>query len=168
MIKVYLKTKKMTDISQTQAGCKAKSRCVCRNRRSFRLFRYTLGCNGGSNHGPAMAQHIPRRNRRLFQHDPLLCPGRNCPQGLQRHFRRVWQLCPARCRQAYAAAAPAGRPGHAGAPALYGTGCSAVPCAIPEADHLRSDPDARFDPGRGACHHGGRHPLRHYHPRRRR
>lgn len=39
--------------------------------------------------------------------------------------------------------------------------------AIPEADHLRSDPDARFDPGRGACHHGGRHPLRHYHPRRR-
>ena len=67
-----------------------------------------------------------------------------------------------------AAAAPAGRPGHAGAPALYGTGCSAVPCAIPEADHLRSDPDARFDPGRGACHHGGRHPLRHYHPRRRR
>ena len=25
MIKVYLKTKKMTDISQTQAGCKAKS-----------------------------------------------------------------------------------------------------------------------------------------------
>ena len=89
-------------------------------------------------------------------------------QGLQGHFRRVWQLCPARCRQAYAAAAPAGRPGHAGAPALYGTGCSAVPCAIPEADHLRSDPDARFDPGRGACHHGGRHPLRHYHPRRRR
>ena len=35
-------------------------------------------------------------------------------------------------------------------------------------EHLRSDPDARFDPGRGACHHGGRHPLRHYHPRRRR
>ena len=45
--KVYLKTKKMTDISQTQAGFKAKSRrnplwiprlfnaksgCVCRNR----------------------------------------------------------------------------------------------------------------------------------------
>ena len=25
MIKVYLKAKKMTDISQTQAGCKAKS-----------------------------------------------------------------------------------------------------------------------------------------------
>ena len=25
MIKVYLKTKKMTDISQTQAGCNAKS-----------------------------------------------------------------------------------------------------------------------------------------------
>ena len=57
MIKVYLKTKKMTDISQKQAGCKAKSRrnplwiprlfnaksrCVCRNRRYFRLFRYTL------------------------------------------------------------------------------------------------------------------------------
>ena len=54
---MYLKTKKMTDISQTQAGCKAKSRrnplwiprlfnaksrCVCRNRRYFRLFRYTL------------------------------------------------------------------------------------------------------------------------------
>ena len=56
--KVYLKTKKMTDISQTQADFKAKSRrnplwiprlfnaksrCVCRNRRYFRLFRYTLG-----------------------------------------------------------------------------------------------------------------------------
>ena len=55
--KVYLKTKKMTDISQTQAGFKAKSRrnplwiprlfnaksgCVCRNRLNFRLFRYTL------------------------------------------------------------------------------------------------------------------------------
>jgi len=54
---VYLKTKKMTDISQTQAGFKAesrrnplwiprrfnaKSRCVCRNRLNFRLFRYTL------------------------------------------------------------------------------------------------------------------------------
>ena len=52
-----LKTKKMTDISQTQAGFKAesrrnplwiprrfnaKSRCVCRNRLNFRLFRYTL------------------------------------------------------------------------------------------------------------------------------
>ena len=55
--KVYLKIKKMTDISQTQAGFKAKSRrnplwiprrfnaksrCVCRNRLNFRLFRYTL------------------------------------------------------------------------------------------------------------------------------
>lgn len=55
--KVCLKTKKMTDISQTQAGFKAKSRrnplwisrlfnaksgCVCRNRLYFRLFRYTL------------------------------------------------------------------------------------------------------------------------------
>ena len=55
--KVYLKTKKMTDISQTQADFKAKSRrnplwiprlfnaksgCVCRNRRYFRRFRYTL------------------------------------------------------------------------------------------------------------------------------
>jgi len=55
---VYLKTKKMTDISQTQAGCKAKSRrnplyiprlfnaksrCVCGNRRYFRRFRYTPG-----------------------------------------------------------------------------------------------------------------------------
>ena len=54
---MYLKTKKMTDISQTQAGFKAesrrnplwiprrfnaKSRCVCRNRLNFRLFRYTL------------------------------------------------------------------------------------------------------------------------------
>ena len=54
--KVYLKTKKMTDISQTQAGFKAKSRrnplwiprffnaksgCVCRNKLNFRLFRYT-------------------------------------------------------------------------------------------------------------------------------
>ena len=54
--KVYLKTKKMTDISQAQAGFKAnsrrnplwisrlfnaKSRCVCRNRLNFRLFRYT-------------------------------------------------------------------------------------------------------------------------------
>ncbi len=52
-----MKTKKMTDISQTQAGFKAesrrnplwiprrfnaKSRCVCRNRLNFRLFRYTL------------------------------------------------------------------------------------------------------------------------------
>uniref|UniRef100_UPI003FEF2E7E hypothetical protein n=1 Tax=Gemmiger qucibialis TaxID=2997294 RepID=UPI003FEF2E7E len=49
--------KKMTDISQTQAGFKAKSRgnplrlprlfnaksgCVCRNKLNFRLFRYTL------------------------------------------------------------------------------------------------------------------------------
>ena len=58
--KVYLKTKKLTNISQAQAGSKAKSRrnplwismlfhakssCVCRNRlnfRLFRLFRYTL------------------------------------------------------------------------------------------------------------------------------
>ena len=54
---MYLKTKKMTDISQTQAGFKAesrrnplwiprrfnaKSRCVCRNRLNFRLFKYTL------------------------------------------------------------------------------------------------------------------------------
>ena len=54
---MYLKTKKMTDISQTQVGFKAesrrnplwiprrfnaKSRCVCRNRLNFRLFRYTL------------------------------------------------------------------------------------------------------------------------------
>lgn len=57
LFKVYLKTKKMPDISQTQTGCKAKSRrnslwiprrfnaksrCVCRNRLNFRLFRYTL------------------------------------------------------------------------------------------------------------------------------
>ena len=57
-LKVYLKTKKMTDISQTQAEFKAKShrnplriprlfnaksRCVCRNRLNFRIFRYTLG-----------------------------------------------------------------------------------------------------------------------------
>ena len=49
-LKVYLKTKKMTDIAQTQAGFKAKSRrnplwiprffnaksgCVCRNRLIF-------------------------------------------------------------------------------------------------------------------------------------
>ena len=55
--KVYLKTKKMTNISQAQAGFKATSRrnslwisrlfharssCVCRNRLNFRLFRYTL------------------------------------------------------------------------------------------------------------------------------
>ena len=55
--KVYLKTKKMTNISQAQAGFKAKSRrhplwisrlfhakssCVCRNRLNFRLFRCTL------------------------------------------------------------------------------------------------------------------------------
>ena len=59
-LKGYLKTKKMTDIPQTQAGFKAKSRrnplwiprlfnvksgCVCRNRRYFRLFRYTLTQN---------------------------------------------------------------------------------------------------------------------------
>ena len=57
-LKVYLKTKKMTNISQAQAGFKANSRrnplwisrlfnakssCVCRNRLNFRLFRYTLG-----------------------------------------------------------------------------------------------------------------------------
>ena len=57
MYRVYLKTKKMTNISQAQAGFKAKSRrnplwisrlfharssCVCRNRLNFRLFRYTL------------------------------------------------------------------------------------------------------------------------------
>ena len=56
-VKVYLKTKKMTNISQAQAGFKANSRrnplwisrlfnakasCVCRNRLNFRLFRYTL------------------------------------------------------------------------------------------------------------------------------
>ena len=55
--KVYLKTKKMTNISQAQAGFKAKSRrnplwisrlfhakssCICKNRLNFRLFRYTL------------------------------------------------------------------------------------------------------------------------------
>jgi hypothetical protein len=54
----FIKAKKITDIPQTQAGFKAKSlgilcgiprlfnaksRCVCRNRRYFRLFRYTLG-----------------------------------------------------------------------------------------------------------------------------
>ena len=58
-VKVYLKTKKMTNISQAQAGFKANSRrnplwisrlfnaksgCACRNRLNFRLFRYTLGC----------------------------------------------------------------------------------------------------------------------------
>ena len=52
-LKVYLKTKRTTDISQTQAGCKAKSHwnplrisrlfnakscCVCRNRLNFRIF----------------------------------------------------------------------------------------------------------------------------------
>ena len=56
--KVCLKTKKMTNISQTQAGFKANSRrnplwisrlfnakssCACRNRLNFRLFRYTPG-----------------------------------------------------------------------------------------------------------------------------
>ena len=56
-VKVYLKTKKMTNISQAQAGFKANSRrnplwisrlfnakssCACRNRLNFRLFRYTL------------------------------------------------------------------------------------------------------------------------------
>ena len=56
--KVCLKTKKMTNISQAQAGFKAnsrrnplwisrlihaKARCVCRNRLNFRLFRYTPG-----------------------------------------------------------------------------------------------------------------------------
>ncbi len=63
LFKVYLKTKKMTDISQTQAGFKAKSRrnplwiprlfnaksrCICRNRRYFRLFSYTLGTTNSS------------------------------------------------------------------------------------------------------------------------
>ena len=57
-VKVYLKTKKMTNISQAQAGFKANSRrnplwisrlihaksgCACRNRLNFRLFRCTLG-----------------------------------------------------------------------------------------------------------------------------
>ena len=55
-LKVYLKTKRTTDISQTQAECKvkshrnplriprlfnAKSRCVCRNRLNFRIFSDT-------------------------------------------------------------------------------------------------------------------------------
>ena len=59
LLKVYLKTKKMTDISQAQDGFKAKSRrnllwiprtfnaksrCVCRNRRYFRLFSCTIDC----------------------------------------------------------------------------------------------------------------------------
>ena len=58
--KVHLKTKKMTNISQAQAGFKANSRrnplwisrlfnakssCACRNRLNFRLFRYTLDKN---------------------------------------------------------------------------------------------------------------------------
>ena len=57
-VKVYLKTKKMTNISQAQAGFKANSRrnplwisrlfnaksgCACRNRLNFRLFRHTIG-----------------------------------------------------------------------------------------------------------------------------
>ena len=79
-LKVYLKTKKMTDISQTQAGCKAKScrnplyiprlltqksRCVCRNRRYFRRFRYPqANCSGKS---------IPARATDLFY---LRCRGR--------------------------------------------------------------------------------------------
>ena len=48
MIKVYLKTKKMTDISQTQAGCKAKSR---RNplwiSRSFKAIPHNSKCRYG-------------------------------------------------------------------------------------------------------------------------
>ena len=58
LCEVYLKTKKMTNISQAQAGFKANSRrnplwisrlfhakssCACRNRLNFRLFRCTLG-----------------------------------------------------------------------------------------------------------------------------
>ena len=39
---MYLKTKKMTDISQTQAGFSVKSCCACRNRRYFRLFQIPL------------------------------------------------------------------------------------------------------------------------------
>ena len=46
--KVYLKTKKMTDISQTQAGCKAKSR---RNplwiSRSFKAIPHNSKCRYG-------------------------------------------------------------------------------------------------------------------------
>ena len=81
-VKVYLKTKKMTNISQAQAGFKANSRrnplwisrlfnakssCACRNRLNFRLFRYTLRSQlprGGSFWGrpakfPSCAKPLP-------------------------------------------------------------------------------------------------------------
>ena len=82
-VKVYLETKKMTNISQAQAGFKANSRrnplwisrlfnakssCVCRNRLNFRLFRYTLDKNTVVSllyRFPAKMQ-LPCRNGRSF------------------------------------------------------------------------------------------------------
>ena len=81
--KVYLKTKKMTNISQAQAGFKAKSRrnplwisrlfnakssCVCRNRLNFRLFRYTLACC--SNAAPIRASCSVGQSGRLITARP--------------------------------------------------------------------------------------------------
>ena len=77
--KVYLKTKKMTSISQAQAGFKANSRrnplwisrlfnakasCACRNRLNFRLFRYTLACC--SNAAPLRASSSAGQSWRLI------------------------------------------------------------------------------------------------------
>ena len=92
--KVYLKTKKMTNISQVQAGFKAKSRrnplwisrlfnakssCACRNRLNFRLFRYTLieyrtqekGDYYNGLHRPLQACREDRKSTRLNSSHPL-------------------------------------------------------------------------------------------------
>ena len=77
----------MTDTSQTQAGCKAKSRrnplwisrlfnvksgCVCRNRRYFRLFRYTLTQNRAVHTEPPLFCVEDARHFRQYRTIPAL------------------------------------------------------------------------------------------------
>ena len=91
---MYLKTKKMTDISQTQAGFKAesrrnplwiprrfnaKSRCVCRNRLNFRLFRYTLVLSETSKSSSVSQQTQPDF---VLAKDPLFSLLSDAPQEL--------------------------------------------------------------------------------------
>ena len=91
---MYLKTKKMTDISQTQAGFKAesrrnplwiprrfnaKSRCVCRNRQNFRLFRYTLVLSETSKSSSVSQQTQPDF---VLAKDPLFSLLSDAPQEL--------------------------------------------------------------------------------------
>ena len=100
--KVYLKTKKMTNISQAQAGFKANSRrnplwisrlfnakssCACRNRLNFRLFRYTLDKNTVVSllyRFPAKMQ-LPCRNGWSFGAVFV---------GIEAHFAQRRQQCP--------------------------------------------------------------------------